>query len=69
MAESADSQASRDAQAVLVASELDDALYYLRRGCRPCPERHFDLARQHGASEEQIKAVLAVASRPSAPAR
>lgn len=47
-----------------VASELDDALYYLRRGCVPCAERHFDLARGHGASDEQIKAVRAVAGRP-----
>jgi hypothetical protein len=47
-----------------IASELDDALYYLRRGCLPCAERHFDLARGHGASDEQIKAVRAVAGRP-----
>jgi alkylhydroperoxidase family enzyme len=64
--ESAD---SRERQARRIASELDDALYYLRRGCGPCAERHFDLARQHGASEEQVKAVLAVANSPAAPAR
>jgi hypothetical protein len=36
---------------------LDDALYYLRRGCEPCAERQFDKARRHGASEAQIEAV------------
>ena len=40
---------------------LDDALYYLRRGCEPCAERHFDRARRHGATEDQIEAVRAVA--------
>jgi alkylhydroperoxidase family enzyme len=49
-----------------IASELDDALYYLRRGCEPCAERHFDLARRHGASDEQIKAVRAVAGQAAA---
>jgi hypothetical protein len=52
--------------AARIASELDDALYYLRRGCLPCAERHFGLARGHGASDEQIKAVRAVAGRPEA---
>jgi hypothetical protein len=52
--------------AARIASELDDALYYLRRGCLPCAERHFDLARGHGASDEQVKAVRAVAGRPQA---
>jgi hypothetical protein len=41
------------------ASELDDALYYLRRGCVPCADRHFDLARRHGATPEQVEAVRA----------
>jgi Carboxymuconolactone decarboxylase family len=36
---------------------LDDALYYLRRGCEPCAERHFDRARRHGATEDQVEAV------------
>jgi hypothetical protein len=49
-----------------IASELEDALYYLRRGCLPCAERHFDLARRHGASDEQVRAVRAVAGRPQA---
>jgi alkylhydroperoxidase family enzyme len=40
---------------------LDDALYYLRRGCEPCAERHFDRARRHGATEDQIEAVRAAA--------
>jgi hypothetical protein len=41
------------------ASELDDALYYLRRGCVPCADRHFDLARRHGATADQVEAVRA----------
>jgi hypothetical protein len=52
--------------AARIASELDDALYYLRRGCLPCAERHFDLARRHGASDEQVDAVRAAAGRPEA---
>jgi hypothetical protein len=56
---------SASGAAVRIASELDDALYYLRRGCVPCAERHFDLARGHGASDEQITAVRAVAGRPA----
>jgi hypothetical protein len=45
---------------------LDDALYYLRRGCEPCAERQFDKARRHGATEEQVEAVRAAASHPAA---
>ena len=45
--------------------ELDDALYYLREGCKPCAERHFDLARSFGATEEQIAAVIQAGSSPS----
>lgn len=52
--------------AARIAGELDDALYYLRRGCLPCAERHFDLARTHGASDDQVRAVRAVAGRPQA---
>jgi hypothetical protein len=40
--------------AVTIASELDDALYYLRRDCVPCAERHFELARSLGATDEMI---------------
>jgi hypothetical protein len=47
------------------AGELQDALYYLRRGCRPCAQRHIDLARRFGAAEEQVQAVLA--SAPTGP--
>jgi hypothetical protein len=43
------------------ASELDDALYYLRRDCAPCAERHFERARRAGATEAQIAAVRAAA--------
>ncbi|MGA2529305.1 MAG: carboxymuconolactone decarboxylase family protein [Acidimicrobiales bacterium] len=39
-----------------VESHLDYAVYYLRHGCEPCAERHFDRARRNGASEEQIEA-------------
>jgi AhpD family alkylhydroperoxidase len=46
---------------------LDDALYYLRRGCEPCAERHFDLARGHGATEDQIEAVRAAARAAATP--
>lgn len=42
--------------------ELDDALYHLRRGCEACAERHFDLARRYGATDEQIQAVTAAGS-------
>jgi AhpD family alkylhydroperoxidase len=45
--------------------ELDDALYYLHEGCEPCAERHFDLARRFGATEEQIAAVIQAGSAPS----
>ena len=45
--------------------ELDDALYYLHEGCQPCAERHFDLARRFGATEEQIAAVIRAGSSPS----
>ncbi len=47
----------------LAASDLDDALYYLRRDCEPCAQRCFDKARAHGATEAQIAAVLAMAER------
>ncbi len=43
--------------------ELADAAYYLREGCEPCAERHFDLARRRGATEGQIEAVRARESR------
>jgi hypothetical protein len=42
-----------------VASELDDALYYLRHHCVPCAERHFEAARAHGATPAQIAAIRA----------
>jgi alkylhydroperoxidase family enzyme len=51
--------------AEVAASELDDALYYLRHDCEPCAQRHFDRARAHGATEDQIAAVLAAAGDPS----
>lgn len=51
------------AAADLAASELDDALYYLRHDCEPCAQRYFDKARAHGATEAQIAAVLAAAGR------
>ena len=47
--------------------ELDDALYYLREGCKSCAERHFDLARSFGATEEQIAAVMQAGSSLSNP--
>jgi hypothetical protein len=47
----------------LAASDLDDALYYLRHDCEPCAQRCFDKARAHGATEAQIAAVLAAAGR------
>lgn len=40
---------------------LDDALYYLRRGCDSCADRHFDRARRFGATSDQIEAVHATA--------
>jgi AhpD family alkylhydroperoxidase len=49
------------------ASELDDARYYLRRGCGPCADRHLDLAIRHGATQEQVDAVRALAGE-AAPA-
>ena len=36
--------------------DLDDAIYYLQHSCVPCAERHFDRARRHGASDEQVEA-------------
>jgi hypothetical protein len=42
--------------------ELDDALYYLHEGCQPCAQRHLDLARRFGATEEQIAAVIQAGS-------
>ena len=42
--------------------ELDDALYYLHEGCQPCAQRHLDLARRFGATEEQIAAVVQAGS-------
>jgi hypothetical protein len=48
---------------------LDDALYYLRRGCESCADRHLDRARQFGATSDQIEAVLATARIASTPAR
>jgi Carboxymuconolactone decarboxylase family len=45
---------------------LDDALYYLGRGCEPCAERQFDKARRHGATEEQVEAVRAAARSAAA---
>lgn len=51
------------AAADLAASDLDDALYYLRHDCEPCAQRCFDKARAHGATEAQIAAALAAARR------
>jgi alkylhydroperoxidase family enzyme len=56
-------QSTTDGQAEIA---LDDALYYLRRGCEPCAERHFDRARRHGATEDQIEAVRAIARSAAA---
>ncbi len=42
--------------------ELDDALYYLRHDCVPCAERHFELARKHGASDADVEAIRTQAS-------
>jgi hypothetical protein len=45
---------------------LDDALYYLLRGCEPCAERQFDRARRNGATEDQVEAVRAAARSAAA---
>jgi hypothetical protein len=45
-------------------SHIADAVYYLRHSCEPCAERHFDRARRHGASEEQIEAARLRARGP-----
>ncbi len=47
--------------------ELADVLYYLQHGCEPCAQRHFVLARQYGASQQQIGAARrqARAERPT----
>jgi hypothetical protein len=45
---------------------LDDALYYLRRGCEPCAERQFEKARRRGATEDQVEAVRAAARAAAA---
>jgi hypothetical protein len=60
-------QVTPQVAAARLASELDDALYYLRRGCLPCAERHLDRARRYGATGEQVDAVVAQA-RATAPA-
>ncbi|MGO8956731.1 MAG: hypothetical protein ACLQFR_05075 [Streptosporangiaceae bacterium] len=54
--------AGRYASLSPVERELDDALYYLRHDCVPCAERHFELARQHGASDADVEAIRAQAS-------
>ncbi|GEM_PF-4854449 len=59
--------AAPGADPAVAARELDDARYYLRHGCPPCAERHFGLARRHGATEEEIAAVRAAAAE-TAPA-
>jgi hypothetical protein len=48
---------------------LDDALYYLRRGCEACADRHLDRARRFGATSDQIEAILATARAARTPAR
>jgi hypothetical protein len=53
-----DSHGDDAGQAVIA---LDDALYYLRRGCESCADRHLDRARRFGATSDQIEAVLATA--------
>jgi hypothetical protein len=55
----AENVAAEDLAAARAASELDDALYYLRRGCVPCADRHFDLALRHGATQDQVDGVRA----------
>ena len=54
--------ASGAGHASRVERELDDAQYYLHEGCKPCAQRHFDLARKFGATEEQIAAVVQAGS-------
>ncbi len=54
-------QVTPEVAAARLASELDDALYYLRRNCLPCAERHFDRARRYGATAQQVDAVVAQA--------
>jgi hypothetical protein len=44
-----------------ISSELDDARYYLSHDCAPCAERHFQLARTLGATEEMITQIRAQA--------
>src|SRR6202042_2403616 len=56
-----------DARQAVIA--LDDALYYLRRGCESCADRHLDRARRFGATSEQIAAILATARTARPPAR
>jgi Carboxymuconolactone decarboxylase family len=56
--------ASADGRAEIA---LDDALYYLRRGCEPCAERQFEKARRRGATEDQIQAVRAAARAATTP--
>ncbi len=46
--------------------ELDDALYYLREGCEPCAQRHFDLALRYGATQQQVETVRAAARTAAA---
>ena len=61
-------QDGQDGQRDRAARELEDALYYLREGCRPCAQRHLTLARRFGATERQIAAVqLAGSSLPGPP--
>jgi hypothetical protein len=55
-------QQKRAGQASRAERELDDALYYLHEGCKPCAQRHLDLARRFGATEEQIAAVIQAGS-------
>jgi AhpD family alkylhydroperoxidase len=59
-------QVTPQVAAARLASELDDALYYLRRGCLPCAERHFDRARRYGATSDQVDAVAAQARTAAA---
>jgi|HubBroStandDraft_1064217.scaffolds.fasta_scaffold559271_2 hypothetical protein len=47
--------------------DLDDAAYYLERGCAPCAERYFSRARRHGASEEDIVATTNRANARATP--
>jgi hypothetical protein len=52
-----------------ISSELDDARYYLRHDCAPCAERHFELARTLGATEEMITQIRAQAILEPPPGR